>query len=61
MERNCIKCGKSIKPVWEKFNFPVNQEAWGGGVVNEITAGYGSNFDGNTFIIAICDKCIEDN
>ena len=32
---------------------------WNDGVVNLISAGYGSRFDGDEFIIAICDDCLE--
>lgn len=28
------------------------------GIVSEIAAGYGSDFDGDVLIIGICDKCI---
>lgn len=31
-----------------------------GGLISEITAHYGSKFDGNIYKIAICDQCIEE-
>lgn len=33
-------------------------EMWNGGIVGLISAGYGSNTDGDEFIIAICDECL---
>ena len=32
-----------------------------GGIIHVIDAGYGSKHDGDQFIIAICDDCINDN
>jgi len=29
-----------------------------GGVVEKISAGYGSSLDGNQYVLAICDSCI---
>ena len=31
------------------------------GIIHIIDAGYGSRFDGDQFIIAICDDCIKEN
>lgn len=31
------------------------------GIINTISAGYGSSHDGDTFIIGICDECIREN
>ena len=31
---------------------------WLDGVVGNISAGYGSNYDGESYVIAICDGCI---
>jgi hypothetical protein len=32
---------------------------WGDGIVGNISAGYGSKRDGDCYVIAICDECIE--
>ncbi|HUX56225.1 MAG TPA: hypothetical protein VMV77_04580 [Bacteroidales bacterium] len=34
---------------------------WDGGIVDKIAAGYGSDLDGNMYLIAICDKCVIGN
>ncbi len=50
----CICCGKEILPLYEnKYNM------WNGGIVEKISAGYGSDYDGEQFIIAICDECVK--
>lgn len=33
---------------------------WDDGLVDRVSAGYGSCHDGSLFIIAICDKCLTD-
>lgn len=32
---------------------------WKDGIVGRIYSGYGSKLDGNVYIIAVCDECIE--
>lgn len=39
----------------------VNNEMIDGGIIHIIDAGYGSSHDGDQFIIAICDDCINSN
>lgn len=39
----------------------VNNEMIDGGIIHIIDAGYGSKYDGDQFIIAICDDCIKSN
>ncbi len=39
----------------------VNNEMIDNGIIHIIDAGYGSNYDGDQFIIAICDDCIKEN
>lgn len=39
----------------------VNNEMIDNGIIHIIDAGYGSNADGDQFIIAICDDCIKSN
>jgi hypothetical protein len=43
----------------EEIELNAGSQMWNDGVVNLISAGYGSRFDGDEFIIAICDDCLE--
>lgn len=58
----CICCGKEIHMLDTNAN-PGNSnpesDMWNDGVVASISAGYGSLLDGNVYLIAICDKCLE--
>ena len=36
-----------------------SSQMWLDGIIGLVSAGYGSNYDGDEFIIAICDECIE--
>ncbi len=65
----CICCKKNnVKPhqeseqdvLWGE-NRLVNSSMISGGIIHVIDAGYGSKHDGDQFIIAICDDCINDN
>lgn len=38
----------------------INNEMIDNGIIHIIDAGYGSNHDGDQFIIAICDDCIKE-
>jgi 2C-methyl-D-erythritol 2,4-cyclodiphosphate synthase len=61
----CIRCNYEIKLLHEEektheecvFENP-DKRMWLNGVVGTISAGYGSNCDGDIFTIAICDDCI---
>lgn len=59
--RFCIKCNKEIKPYLPDENDKPEYGMWEDGIVEIINGGYGSNFDGNKYLIAICDDCIESN
>lgn len=39
----------------------INNEMVDNGIIHIIDAGYGSKHDGDQFIIAICDDCINEN
>jgi hypothetical protein len=39
----------------------INNEMVDNGIIHIIDAGYGSKYDGDQFIIAICDDCINQN
>ena len=43
----------------EEIELNAGSQMWNDGVVNLISAGYGSRFDGDEFMIAICDDCIQ--
>jgi len=61
-KRNCIKCGTEIKVInYGSDSHIDNPESamWNGGIVDKVTAGFGSNKDMEQFIVAICDRCIE--
>lgn len=56
----CICCGTDIH-LLDNADHPgaePNSLMWDGGVLEKVTAGYGSGHDGDVFYIAICDKCI---
>lgn len=58
---NCICCGKEIEILYpnEKDSFlKLSSEMWNGGIVQEISAGFGSDKDGDVYLIAICDNCL---
>ena len=44
-----------------KYTSTIDNEMIDGGIIQIVTAGYGSNHDGDKFIIAICDDCIKEN
>ena len=54
---NCICCGISI----ESLEVGEGMILWNNGVVEEMSAGYGSINDGDLFSIGICDDCIDSN
>jgi len=58
-DRPCICCGEKIKPIHPEMNHFPQTGMYENGIVDKISAGFGSQFDGDMFIIAICDKCIE--
>lgn len=58
----CICCGRSIDSLWfdsVTIESP-EQGAWNGGVVEKIHMPYGSKHDGEVFVFAICDNCIDE-
>lgn len=60
----CLKCSKEIsllRPDNEKeVDFKPETDMWNDGGVHEFIPGYGSRFDSERFIIAICDNCIHE-
>lgn len=61
----CLLCEKKIKLLYPKDSkrkdFRPENNMWDGGTVTIINAGYGSEVDGNVYLIAICDNCLEIN
>jgi len=55
---NCICCGKEIPSIDEDINTEPENCMWNGGIVSNISAGHGSNCDGDVYLIGICDECI---
>ena len=55
--RRCICCSKELKPMSVDESIPW-QGSWLDGVVDKITAGYGSQLDGNEYVIGVCDACL---
>ena len=69
----CICCGKNnVRPVpidgksteqdiiWgNDEGLTINNEMVYGGIIHIIDAGYGSKYDGDRIILAICDDCIK--
>lgn len=56
---NCICCGKEIKKL---DGLPKDKDwegMWDGGIVERISAGYGSLLDGDMYVLAICDDCVK--
>ena len=58
--RFCVKCNFEIKPIESKYHGKPESAMWSGGIVDKISANYGSVLDGDMFIIAICDKCVKE-
>ena len=54
----CMICGKEIKNFDTSSKTKPEQGMWEGGIVDKISANYGSTLDGNMYIIAICDSCM---
>jgi hypothetical protein len=59
--RFCVKCNFEIKPIEPTHHSKPESAMWDGGIVDKIAANYGSILDGDMFIIAICDKCVQES
>ena len=56
----CVCKHKEIKSMYPiKYN-KLSNGLWNNGIVSKIQAGFGSDYDMDTFLIAICDDCITD-
>jgi len=58
--RICICCYEPIRKIYDNERDDADDVNcnWDG-CVDRITAGYGSSHDGEVFVFAICDQCIE--
>ena len=63
---NCIICGKEIKSLETISDYRISQGVdyiisgmYEDAAVHEFICGYGSRFDGDHYIIGICDNCLE--
>ena len=52
---NCSFCGNKIVADYEKLEKAMTDN----GAINWFTIGYGSKFDGEQWLIALCDECLE--
>jgi hypothetical protein len=68
---NCICCGKKIELLDKVQGVPEDEiiiddtydpedQLWNNGVLQKLSAGYGSSLDGDIFYLGICDSCIEE-
>ena|SRR5260221_121724 len=55
----CLCCDKKIKAIHPEHTKHPESGAYHDGIVDKIAAGYGSKFDTEMFIIAICDDCMD--
>lgn len=53
---SCLLCGKLLRQI---IPGEPEQAAWSGGGAHEFVPGYGSRHDMTTFVIALCDSCID--
>lgn len=58
----CICCGTNVQllDLGCESDSPPEHGMWEDGMVDKVTAGYGSKFDCDRFLIAMCDSCIEE-
>ena len=58
-EVTCLTCDTIIKKYEEFPDSPIHQAMIDDGNVNTFSCGFGSKFDMDTYIIGICDPCLE--
>ncbi len=59
VSRHCICCNAEIKAIHPEYMTTAWSGMWLDGIVDKISANYGSRNDGNVYILAICDTCVE--
>lgn len=58
----CVCCGKQLTVACGDEEFTINtvdHQGFNDGMAGGISTGYGSRFDTNVYMIALCDNCIE--
>jgi hypothetical protein len=57
--KTCVACGKKIYllDIFSPVDDPA-QACWDGGIVEWVTAGYGSRHDMDKYLICLCDDCV---
>lgn len=58
MIKRCIVCEKELNILYPERN--ISDTLVNGGLIERISASFGSKFDGTMFEITICDDCIQD-
>lgn len=58
VSRRCICCGFEIKPIHGGGDDKPWQGMWLDGTVDKIAANYGSELDGDMYVVALCDSCV---
>jgi len=58
VSRRCICCGFEIKPIHGGGDDKPWQGMWLDGIVDKIAANYGSELDGDMYVVALCDSCV---
>jgi hypothetical protein len=57
--KTCCVCKSAVVKTLEPAQ-SIKRAMWDSGMVSEIQAGFGSSYDMDTFLIAICDNCTTD-
>lgn len=57
--KTCCVCKRAVVKTLEPTP-SIKRAMWDSGMVTEIQAGFGSSYDMDTFLIAICDDCTTD-
>lgn len=57
--KTCCVCKSAVVKTLEPAP-SIKRAMWDSGMVTEIQAGFGSSYDMDTFLIAICDNCTTD-
>jgi hypothetical protein len=58
VSRRCICCGFEIKPIHGGGEDKPWQGMWLDGTIDKIAANYGSELDGDMYVVALCDVCV---
>lgn len=61
VSKTCCVCKSAVVKTLEPIaKNTIKHAMWSDGIVDKIQAGFGSSYDIDSFIIAICDNCISD-